>query len=229
MQKSLLSKYLAEFIGTMLLVCAIVGSGIMATNLTPDVGLQLLVNALATIFALSLLIFVFSDASGSHFNPVVTLTEFIQGRISLVASLFYCLAQFCGGAFGTVVANLMYNQSAISTSAHIRNRGNYFLSEVVATAGLLFVINRMNRENKSKYAPLVVAAWIGSAYFFTSSTSFANPAVTLARSFTNSFSGIAHSSVLPFIAAQVIGALVGVGLSMVISSASHKEGSINGK
>ena len=228
MQKSLLSKYLAEFIGTMLLVCAIVGSGIMATNLTPDVGLQLLINALATIFALSLLIFVFSDASGSHFNPVVTLTEFIQGRISLVASLFYCLAQFCGGAFGTVVANLMYNQSAISTSAHIRNRGNYFLSEVVATAGLLFVINRMNRENKSKYAPLVVAAWIGSAYFFTSSTSFANPAVTLARSFTNSFSGIALHSVSFFVLAQIVGAVIGTLIAGQLFNPQESEGAKNG-
>ncbi len=222
MKPTSLRKYAAEFLGTQVLVCAICGSGIMATNLTSDVGLQLFINALATIFSLGLLIFVFSEISGSHFNPVVTLAALAQRKISFQDFLLYLFAQFLGGITGAILANSMFSHTAISHSRHIRTEGGYFLSEVVATAGLLFLINILGSQGKGKAAPFVVAGWIGSAYFFTSSTSFANPAVTLARSFTDTFSGISLHSVPMFIFAQVIGAGLGTALVQIFLTSKRE-------
>ncbi len=228
MPKSLLSKYLAEFIGTMLLVCAIVGSGIMATNLTTDVGLQLLINAISTVLTLGLLIYVFAEISGSHFNPAVTLIACAQGKVNIRDCAFYLVAQCGGGVVGAILANSIFNHAAFSHSNHVRTQSNYFLSEIVATAGLLFLVNALTSLGKAHSAPIVIAAWIGSAYFFTSSTSFANPAVTLARSFTNSFSGIALHSVSFFVLAQIVGAVIGTLIAGQLFNPQESEGAKNG-
>ncbi len=202
-------KYFAEFIGTATLVAVVVGSGTMATTMSSDAGVQLLINTLSTIFALGILIYLFAAISGSHFNPAVSIIDFLQKRLSTTDLLYYLLSQFAGGIVGAMVANLMFKNPAYFPSHHIRTGANLWLSEVIATAGLLFTIALLRGQNKGALAPVVIAAWIGSAYFFTSSTSFANPAVTLARAFTDTFSGIALSSVAMFILCQLIGALLG--------------------
>ena len=202
-------KYLAELLGTGILVAVVVGSGIMATNLTNDVALQLLINALSTVLALGILISILAPVSGAHFNPVVTLAELAFKRISLVDALGYLVAQFAGGACGAILANLMFKRGAINLSSHSRSGLNLFLGEVVATAGLLLIIHLLNYQKRANLIPVLVAAWIGSAYFFTSSTSFANPAVTFARGLSNTFAGIAMRSIPLFILAQVLGATIG--------------------
>jgi len=202
-------KYLAELLGTGMLVAVVVGSGIMATNLTNDVALQLLINALSTVLALGILISILAPVSGAHFNPVVTLAELAFKRISLVDTLGYLVAQFAGGACGAILANLMFKRGAINLSSHSRSGLNLFLGEVVATAGLLLIIHLLNYQKRANLIPVLVAAWIGSAYFFTSSTSFANPAITFARGLSNTFAGIAMRSIPLFILAQVLGATIG--------------------
>jgi len=214
-------KIFAEFIGTLLLVATVVGSGAMAVNLSHDMGVQLLINTIATIFILALLIYLFADISGSHFNPVVTISELLQKRIGIQDALGYIAAQCAGGFMGAVLANLMFGNPAIFRSHHIRSGSNLFLSEVVATAGLLFVIQLLGFQKKGAAAPFAVAAWIGGAYFFTSSTSFANPAVTFARAWSDTFSGIALRSVPVFVVAQVVGASLGIGLSYLVKEKSH--------
>jgi glycerol uptake facilitator-like aquaporin len=204
-----LRRSLAEFLGTLTLVAVVVGSGTMATQMSADRGVELLINAIATVFALGILIFIFAPISGAHFNPVVSLSELLQMRLSPTDFMAYLVAQFAGGFLGAVVANLMFKNPAIFPSHHIRSGGNLFLGEIIATAGLLFIIQALGFQQKAHLAPVVVASWIGSAYFFTSSTSFANPAVTVARSFSNTFSGIDIKSVPIFILAQIIGAGVG--------------------
>ena len=214
----MLRRSVAEFLGTGLLVAAVVGSGSMAQNLTADVGLQLLINTLATIFALGVLIELFTPISGSHFNPLVSVIQGIRKEISVQVGLLYVFAQFVGGIAGAMLANLMFSHPAVFMSQHSRTGLQLCLGEIVATAGLIFVIFQVINLGKSKLIPIVVPAWIGAAYFFTSSTSFANPAVTLARSFTDSFSGIKISSVLGFVLAQCIGALIGFGLTIFFKS-----------
>jgi glycerol uptake facilitator-like aquaporin len=197
-------KYFAEFIGTSNLVLAVVGSGYMATNLSIDVGLRLLINALATALTLGVLIQIFIHVSGSHFNPIVTLLALIKSRIKRREAIQYILAQLCGGIFGVILANLMFSATPITISSTNRSGFGLYLGEVIATAGLIFIaFNPMARSE------VMIPAWIASAYFFTSSTAFANPAVTLARSFTDSFSGIAPTSVFGFIVAQIIGGVLG--------------------
>ena len=188
-------KYFAELLGTGLLVAVVIGSGIMATNMSPDKGIDLLINTISTVFALALLIYLLGPISGAHFNPAVSVSEFP--------------AQFLGGFLGAILANLMFKLPAINPSHHLRSGGNLLLGEVVATAGLLLVIQLIQNQGKGSMGPIVVAAWIGSAYFFTSSTSFANPAVTFARSFSNTFAGIDIRSVFTFVVAQLIGATIG--------------------
>lgn len=190
----------AEFLGSFFLLNAIVGSGIMATQLTDDVALQLLINALSTVLMLSVLISAFQNVSGAHFNPIVTIYEFIKKDIELKQFIFFLLAQFSGAFAGTISANLMFNSSLSQISSNDRFNSGSFMGEILATFGLIMVISL-----KASKAFILVPAWIGSAYFFTSSTSFANPAVTIGRIFTDSFAGIAVSSALPFIAAQLIG------------------------
>lgn len=202
-------KYFAEFLGTGTLVAVVVGSGIMATTLTNDVGLELLINAISTMMALGILVAILAPVSGAHFNPVVTLAELPFKRISPTSALAYIVAQFLGGACGAILANLMFKKPAINLSTHSRSGLNLFLGEVVATAGLLLIIHLLNYQKRANLIPVLVAAWIGSAYFFTSSTSFANPAVTFARGLSNTFAGIAMRSIPLFILAQVLGATIG--------------------
>ena len=205
----MLRKAIAEFFGTCTLVAVVVGSGTMATNLSADRGVDLLINTISTVLALGILILVLGPISGAHFNPAVTLSELGQKRIGFNEASLFLVAQFSGGVVGTILANLMFKNPAIFQSHHVRSGANLWLGEVIATAGLLLLIQILRGQNKLALAPVVLAGWIGSAYFFTSSTSFANPAVTLARGFTDTFSGIALKSVAGFIVAQLLGALLG--------------------
>ncbi|MEI6220440.1 MAG: MIP/aquaporin family protein [Actinomycetes bacterium] len=204
------SSYLAEFLGTGILVAVVVGSGTMATNMSSDRGVELLINTISTVLALGILILILGPVSGAHLNPAVTLSEWAQKRLSAVSTLGYLIAQFSGGIAGVALANLMFKNPALFQSHHLRTGLNLWLGEVVATAGLLYLIQMLRGQGKLALAPVVLAGWIGSAYFFTSSTSFANPAVTLARGFTDTFSGIAPRSVPLFVLAQLIGATLGV-------------------
>jgi len=215
-------EYLAEFLGTCTLVAVVVGSGAMAQNLTQDVGLELLINTVATVLALGLLIELFAPISGSHFNPLVSVIQIIRRELSLSDAIFYVIAQCAGGILGAMLANLMFSHPAIFISQHSRSGLHLWLGEVVATAGLIFVIFQAINLGKSKLIPILVPAWIGAAYFFTSSTSFANPAVTLARSFTDTFSGIKISSVPGFVIAQCAGAVIGFGLTIFFKSETSK-------
>jgi glycerol uptake facilitator-like aquaporin len=212
-----MKKLLAEYLGTTLLVAIVVGSGIMATDLTEDIGLQLLINTIATVFGLAVLILILAPISGAHFNPVVTLVDLIQGKSSLLQFIQYALAQVLGAISGALLANAMFDHAIIETAAKVRTGSNLYLAELVATAGLILVINLLVNQKNLTVIPAAVAAWIGSAYFFTSSTSFANPAVTIGRTFSDSFAGIAPSSAPAFIAAQILGALIGLGLVKVLT------------
>lgn len=205
----------AEFLGTFVLVTAIVGSGIMATNLTHDVGLQLLLNMVSTVSALAVVICVFQPISGAHFNPAVSLSALAQRKISSLEAVGYILVQVAGAIAGAIVANIMFDLPAWSMGTTKRDGLGILLGEVIATAGLILAIGILVRANRTYLVALVIPAWIGAAYFFTSSTSFANPAVTIGRAFTDSFTGIVPSSVAPFIAAQLVGAFVGTLLILV--------------
>ncbi len=205
----MLRKVVAEFFGTCTLVAVVVGSGTMATTMSADRGVELLINTISTMLALGILILVLGPISGAHFNPAVTVSDLFQKRIEVGESLGYLAAQFSGGLLGTALANLMFKNPALFQSRHFRTGINLWLGEVIATAGLLFLIQMLRGQNQLSLAPVVLAGWIGSAYLFTSSTSFANPAVTLARGFTDTFSGIAPHSIAGFVVAQLIGALLG--------------------
>jgi glycerol uptake facilitator-like aquaporin len=205
-----LGKALAEFAGTGLLVAVVVGSGIMGSSLSPDAGVALLINAFSTVFALALLIYILGPISGAHFNPAVTIVELATKKISILPALLYLGAQILGAIGGALLANVMFNQPALQISSHTRVSAGTFIGEVLATAGLLVVIGVLSHRGQGAIIPVAVAGWIGSAYFFTSSTSFANPAVTIGRVFTDTFAGISPDSVMPFIAAQLIGALTGM-------------------
>ena len=211
-------KLLAEYLGTALLVAIVVGSGIMATDLTQDVGLQLLINTIATVFGLAVLILILAPISGAHFNPVVTLIDLIQGKSSVIQFLQYAVVQTAGAISGAFLANAMFDQAIIQTATKIRSGNNLYLAEIVTTAGLILVINLLVNQKNLTVIPAAVAAWIGSAYFFTSSTSFANPAVTIGRTFSDSFAGIAPECAPQFIAAQILGAIIGLGLVKVLTN-----------
>jgi glycerol uptake facilitator-like aquaporin len=202
-------RLLAEALGTALLIIAVIGSGIMASRLSPDdVGLQLLENAAATAGALIGLILMFGAVSGAHFNPIVTLVDRLFGTISTRDTLLYAAAQTVGGCAGTILANLMFELDAVNVSTKTRSSGALWLSEVIATIGLLLVIHGCVRTGRSSAVPFAVGAWIGGAYWFTSSTSFANPAVTVARTLSDTFAGIKPASAPMFIAMQIVGALL---------------------
>jgi glycerol uptake facilitator-like aquaporin len=211
-------KLLAEYLGTALLVAIVVGSGIMATDLTQDVGLQLLINTIATVFGLAVLILILAPISGAHFNPVVTLVDLIQGKSSVIQFLQYAVVQTAGAITGAFLANAMFGNAIIQTATKIRSGNNLYLAEIVATAGLILVINLLVSQKNLTVIPAAVAAWIGSAYFFTSSTSFANPAVTIGRTFSDSFAGIAPECAPKFIAAQILGAIIGLGLVKALTN-----------
>ncbi len=211
-------RLLAEFLGTALLVTAVVGSGIMATELSPDdVGLQLLQNSIATAFALGALILTFGPVSGAHFNPVVSAADWWLGRrhgtgLTGRDLAGYTAAQTVGAIAGSILANLMFDLAAVDISTKTRTGGHLWLGEVVATTGLLLLIFALVRSGRAAVAPAAVGAYIGAAYWFTSSTSFANPAVTIGRAFTDTFAGIAPPSVPAYVAAQLGGLLIAVGL-----------------
>jgi len=202
---------MAEFIGTALLLAAIVGSGIAAQRLSPhDVGLQLLENASATAAALIAIILAIGPVSGAHLNPAVTLADHVLGGITRRAALAYVGAQLTGAVVGTVVANLMFSLAPITISMKSRSGGGLWLGEVVATFGLLLVIFGVVRSGRPGIVPFAVGTYIAAAYWFTSSTSFANPAVTVARIFSNTFAGIAPGSAPAFIIAQLGGAALAI-------------------
>jgi glycerol uptake facilitator-like aquaporin len=211
-------KLFGEFLGTLFLVTIVVGSGIMATSLSKDVGVQLLINTISTVFGLLVLIQIFAPISGAHFNPVVTMVDFIERKASFSQFVQYAAVQILGAASGAVLANAMFDHPLIETATKLRSGGNLYLGEIVATAGLILIINLLVKQEKLMLIPAMVAAWIGSAYFFTSSTSFANPAVTIGRTLSDSFAGIAPSCAPQFIAAQVLGALIGLGLTKVLTN-----------
>jgi glycerol uptake facilitator-like aquaporin len=215
-QTSFLKTVFAEFFGTFMLVTVVVGSGIMGTLMSTDDGIALIINTISTIFALWLLIVLLGPISGAHFNPVVSLVMFARGDLSLKALLAYIPNQIAGAILGAITANAMFGTSFPQVSNNYREGFGILLGEVIATAGLLLVILLLSDSGKSQLIPVAVAAWIGSAYFFTSSTSFANPAVTIGRIFTDTFSGIAAASAGPFILAQLIGGFVGLGLFLAL-------------
>jgi arsenate reductase len=199
-----------EFFGSAGLAAVVIGSGIAAQRLSPaDTGLQLFENAFATALGLAVLILVFATVSGAHFNPVVTLADIALHRRRWSTAAIYLPAQVVGCIAGAVLANAMFAEPAVAWSTTDRFSWPLLLSEVVATAGLVLVIFALVRTGRSHLAAPAVGAYIGAAYFFTSSTSFANPAITIGRMFSDTFAGIAPASVLPFIAAQLIGAALG--------------------
>jgi len=219
----MVKKLSAEFLGSLFLAASVVGSGIMVTILTEDIGIQLFINTITTVFMLFIIITLFSPISGAHFNPVVTAAELFFKRISIKEAAFYVLAQILGAAGGAVVANLMFNKAAIEQSTYTRS-GNYlFLAEVVATAGLLMSILLLQHQKRGSLVAVIVPAWIGAAYIFTSSTSFANPAITFARSLSDSFAGISIKSVPMFILAQCFGAVLGVLLAAMLTTEKKEE------
>jgi glycerol uptake facilitator-like aquaporin len=216
----LVARAAAELIGTAALVAVVVGSGIQATELTKDVGLQLLANSTATVFGLGILILLLGPVSGAHFNPVVTLAEWWTARrggagVTLREAAVYLPAQIVGAIAGAILADAMFGEPLVKWSTHDRSAGHLLLGEIVATAGLILLIFGLARADRLHYAPVAVASYIGAAYWFTSS-SFANPAVTIGRAFTDTFAGIAPGSVLGFIGVQLVGAVVGLALVALI-------------
>jgi arsenate reductase len=210
-------RLVAEGIGTAFLLIAVVGSGIMASRLSSaDVGLQLLENAAATAAALIGLILMMGAVSGAHFNPAVTLVDRIFGDMSSRDAGCYVVAQMVGACVGTIIANIMFELPAINISTKDRSSPALWLSEAVATIGLLLVIHGCVRSGRAKAVPFAVGAWIGGAYFFTSSTSFANPAVTIGRTLSDTFAGIAPASAPMFIVMQLIGVVVAFALIRVL-------------
>jgi glycerol uptake facilitator-like aquaporin len=208
---ALARRLLAELIGSGLLAAVVIGSGIAAQRLSPGhTGLELLENAIATALALPVLILVFAPVSGAHFNPVVSVADSVLGFRSWRDTLLYLPAQMTGCIAGAVLANLMFGIPAVTISTADRLTLPHLLAELVATAGLVLVIFALARSGRAGATPFAVGAYIGAAYFFTSSTSFANPAITIGRMFSDTFAGIAPGSVLPFIGAQLAGGAIGV-------------------
>lgn len=220
-RRPLAARAAAELVGTAALVAVVIGSGIQATELTKDVGVQLLANSLATVFGLGVLILLLGPVSGAHFNPVVTLAEWWTGRrggagVTIREAAVYVPAQIAGAIAGAILADAMFGEPLVEWSTHDRSAGHLLLGEVVATAGLILLIFGLARTDRLRFAPMAVASYIGAAYWFTSSTSFANPAVTIGRAFTDTFAGIAPASVPGFIGMQLVGAVLGLALVAVI-------------
>jgi glycerol uptake facilitator-like aquaporin len=209
-------RLVAEFVGTAFLLAAVVGSGIMAEDLTDDVGLQLLQNAFATAGVLVALILAFGPASGAHFNPAVTIADRVFGGIDTRTAVGYVVAQVSGGIVGVVVANAMFDLALVDWSTKDRSAGHLVFADGIATLGLLLVIFGVVRSGKPTLAAFSVGGYIAGAYYFTSSTSFANPAVTVARMFSDTFAGIEPSSAPGFIAAQLVATAVAIALIRVV-------------
>ena len=213
-----LRKSLTEAVGAATLLLVVIGSGVMATNISDDVGVQQAINSAATGLILYILITLLGPISGAHFNPVVTVIELFKKNISPTLAAAYLLAQIVGAVIGVALANFIFKLPIIEISQKDRTGAELFVSEILATAGLVFIIFTAIAQKSEAKIPVLVGAYISAAYFFTSSTSFANPAVTVARTLSDTFAGIAPSSVLPFIAAQIIGAALGLVLSTFLTS-----------
>jgi arsenate reductase len=207
--RPLLRRLLAELLGSLFLAALVIGSGIAAQQLSPnDIGLELLENAAATAAGLYAIILIFGPVSGGHFNPVVSLVDASYGGISRRDALAYIPAQVAGCALGAIVANGMFAKAAISISTHHRASPGHLLGEIIATSGLILVIFALARTRRPTITPAAVGAYIGAAYFFTSSASFANPAISIGRMFSDTFAGIAPASVPTFILAQLAGGIL---------------------
>lgn len=211
-------RYIVEMLGTAILLCTIVGSGIMAQALTSSIAIQLMINALATISILYVLINLCSPLSGAHFNPVVTLVNVLQRKIGIGAGFGYLASQFSGAVGGTALAQFLFEKQLFEISTFDRMGVNLVVSEVVATFGLVTLATAQWMKFKVKNRAALISLWIGGAYFFTSSTAFANPAVTVGRIFTESFAGISPASVLAFLGAQILGALMAFGAVSAVES-----------
>lgn len=211
----------AEFLGTALLVAAVVGSGIMASNLSSDSLVALIANTISTVLALGVLILTLGPVSGAHFNPVVSMALAINSNFKPAGVAPYLVAQFAGAITGAILANLMFGSEAIQVSGNARMNGGSLIGEVVATAGLVFIILNLIETKRTNLISIAVPAWIGAAYFFTSSTSFANPAVTVGRIFSDSFAGIGPESVPGFVIAQLVGAAIGIVLAKTLASSKR--------
>ena len=213
-----LRKTIAEAVGTATLLLVVIGSGVMATNLSKDIGVQLTINSAATGLILYILITLLGPISGAHFNPVVTAIQLYKKNIAATLAAAYLVAQLIGAVIGVALANFIFNLPIIEISQKDRTGAELFVSEILATAGLVFIIFTAIAQKSEAKIPVLVGAYISAAYFFTSSTSFANPAVTVARTLSDSFAGIAPGSVLLFIAAQIIGAALGLVLTTFINA-----------
>lgn len=213
MTQALARRLVGEFVGTFFLLAAVVGSGIMAEELTSDIGLQLLQNALATAGVLAALILAFINVSGAHFNPAVTLTDLAMGGITRGAAAWYVVVQVAGGILGVIAANVMFDLPAVEWSTRDRSDTHLVIAEGIATLGLLLVIFLVVRAGDARLVAFAVGGYIAGAYYFTSSTSFANPAVTVSRTFSDTFAGIEPASVPAFLVAQLIA--VGVAVPLV--------------
>lgn len=200
-------KLISETIGTLFLLLIVVGSGIMGENLTENKGVVLLANSIATAFGLIVLIWTFGPYSGAHFNPAVSFVMMLLGKLTKQDMFFYVLCQLIGGVLGVIFANMIFDLDIISISENKRLTSGIFISEIIATFGLLITILLVDKQKTKMVAP-AVGLYIGAAYWFTSSTSFSNPAVTIARTLSNTFTGIIPSDVIPFIFAQLIGTLI---------------------
>jgi glycerol uptake facilitator-like aquaporin len=219
----------AEFIGTTALLCAVIGSGIMAERLSGgNVGVALLANTLATVFALFVLIEILGPISGAHFNPLVTLVIYFKNRsnstlvgvFNAYIAILFIVCQLLGAVVGAWLANAMFDMPVLQFSAHLRGGQGQWLAEAVATAGLIVVILRSGAANVHSKASALVACYIGAAYWFTASTSFANPAAVMGRMFSDSFAGIAPASALGFVAAQAVGAALGAWINHLLEPVS---------
>ena len=213
-----LRRTIAELFGTATLLLVVIGSGVMATNLSKDVGVQLTINSAATGLILYILITLLGPISGAHFNPVVTAIQLYKKNMTASLAAAYLVAQLVGAVIGVALANFIFNLPIIEISQKDRTGAELFVSEILATAGLVFIIFTAIAQKSEAKIPVLVGAYISAAYFFTSSTSFANPAVTVARTLSDSFAGIAPGSVAPFIAAQILGAVLGLALTKFINS-----------
>jgi glycerol uptake facilitator-like aquaporin len=212
----LVRRLTAELTGTAFLTAGVIGSGIMAQRLTDDVGLQLLQNTVATAGVLVALILALGPASGAHFNPAVTLVDRVFGGIETATAAYYIVAQIAGAVVGALVANAMFDLPLVDWSTTNRSAGNFWFAEVIATLGLLVVIFGVARSGRTTVVAFAVAGHIAGAYWFTSSTSFANPAVTVGRAFSDTFAGIEPASVPMFVVSQLVGAAAATGLILVI-------------
>jgi glycerol uptake facilitator-like aquaporin len=223
---SIVIRATAEFLGTALLVAIVIGSGIMAESLSSDSGVSLLLNQLATVMGLGVLIVVLMPISGAHINPVVTLAVLFRRKISVGEAAGYVIAQLAGGLAGVPLAHVMFDRSVLELSTNNRLTTGTFVGEIIATSGLIAIILLLVERTRESLIPLAVPAWIGAGYVFTSSTSFANPAVTVGRMFTDSFSGISPISGWGFIGAQVLGMLIALTLVVPVITASKEKNNV---